>query len=640
MSRSKQDTHGQETAPNTEAENKPPKNLLTYVMIFFVVPVMAAWELAKGLHKRVYDKGFAGPLRQALGFLIGLGTGIGVGYHYGWQADWSWYSWVPAGIGTTIVTYTYLWPLLYLGVIRPIQKLSAELWEAVPRKDQWFTNVLKVASRIAVVGGSGFLAWTQGGAAFANLTANGWGIFAYVGAFAWFCIVGLICAAFAWSIFTTTIAGICAGSGLLLTYALLPTTSSWLASFGIANPAVTYAVAAVEFALYVAFVFPLAHVVASHGLRFVKDYARKLYTSAYDKTVGVYEGVFTQLVNIWTAYHLASLSLVLFSALGMALTGWLVYAVPALVALLSYLVVGQIFRAAGNRGLGVVAGAHGLRWAAYALLGAGLGVAWVIAGAALAAVITYFLVYPLAYVLVRLVGQFVLNNKVAGHLITAHDKACDAAEQLVTEVARARKNTYGDESWFSKLFLHVANVAALLPVWYYTTGFLAAVGTTGWLAYAFTALALVGSYLLLGRLLVAAQNYLVGGALALSGAVVTGILAYAAQSYGLWVALPAALLGGFLIAGWLFPVAYVCVRFLVNLVDGFVPLFSKVLEPVVRGVHEFFWNGVASLWEQFKATYRMVRESIKPYWDSIGKAWTDAWQSVKDSWEQVKRGRK
>jgi hypothetical protein len=623
-----------------DSNNKPPKNFLTYVMIFFVVPIMAAWETYKGLHSRVYEKGFGGPLRLALGILTGLAAGIGAGYYGATEYGWTWFAWLPAGIGTTIATYAYLWPLAYLVLLKPFYTVSKELWDAVPTKDQWFTNFLKFASRIGVLAGSGFVAYTQGAAALANLQGSGWGPFAYVGAFAWFAIVGLILASFAWSIFTTTIAGICAGTGLLLSYALLPTTHSLLSGYGFTAMSWTYAAAAVEFAVYCAFVFPLLHVLASHGLRFVKDLAQKAYTAAYVTKVGVYEGVFTQLVNIWTAYHLASLTIVFASALGFALTGWALWVVPAAVALLSYLLVGQIFRAVGNKGLGVVAAAHGLRWGILLLAGYGLGWGWIAAGAAVAAALTFYVAYPVAYVLVRMVGQYLLNNSVANVLVTAHDKAVDAAENLLTEVARARKNTYGDESWFSHLFSHLANIAALLPVWYYTNGFLGSVGTTGWLAYAFTGLALVLSYLLLGRLLKAAQNVLIGGALTLAGAVATGILTYGATSYGLWVAVPAGLFGGFLVAGWLFPISYVLTRFIVNLVDGFVPLFSKVLEPVVRNVHEFCWTQVSGLWTQFKATYRMVKDAVKPAWESVNKAWSEAWQSVKDTWDSIKGSRK
>ncbi len=625
------------TSPEDGAGNKPPKSFLTWVMIFFVVPVMALWEGFRALHKRVYEQGAGGSLRQILGVLTGLAAGIGVGYFHGYQAGWSWFSWLPAGVGTTLLTYAYFWPLAYLGLLRPFHVLSKELWDAVPRRNHWFTDFLKTLSRFAVIGGAGFLSWTQAVVAHGNLTHNGWGIFAYVGAFAWMAFIAVLTSAIGWSLLTTSIAGICAGSGAALTYALYPLTQSTLASFGLGYPGVAQAVAVLEFAIYVAFVFPLGHVIASHGLRFIKDGLRKLYTSAYETKIGIYEGVFTQLVNIWTAWHLATLTVALLVGLGYTPIGWIAIAIPVAVGLLSYLLVGQIFRAFGNHGLGVVAAAHGARYAVLALLGTGVAVGWLIAGGALAAALTFFLAYPLAYVIVRLVGQLVLNNKVAGVLITAHDKFCTAAQDFLREVARARKNTYGDQSWFSKLFLHTINVVALLPVWYSTSGFLTAVGTTGALATGLTVLALVLSYLLVGRLLVAAENYLVGAALALTGAVATGIFTFAAQPYGLWGALPAAVLGGTLVAGWLFPIAYVFTKFALNLVDSIVPLFSKVVEPVVRGLHRFFWGKAAGLVNQFTATYRMVREAIKPTWASIRKSWNDAWQSVKDTWESIKR---
>lgn len=633
MNLKKRDGEDQTGAANSAPQQPKKKGPLTWVMIFFAIPIMAVVESARGLCRRTYAEG--GPLSGFLGVLVALAAGIGIGYYEGWVNNWGWAAWLTSGVAATVATFIYGWPLFNLGVVRPARRVSEELWKAVPQRDHWFTDLLKLVARVAVLGIAGWQAWDAGHGAFASLTANGWGFFAYIGALAWAVFIGVVVASFSWTIFTTSVYGIAVGSGLLLSWGLLPTYSALLAPFELTTPAWTYGTAAVGFALWTAYVFPLLHVVASHGLRVVRDLGRKVYTNAYEKTIGGYEGVFTQLVNIWTAYHLATLSVVLCGLAGFALSGWLAWTIPSVVAVLSYLLVGQIYRAVGNRGLGVVAAAHGARWALYAM--AGFTLPWVIGVAALAAVLTFYVAYPLAYVVVRFVAQFVLNNKVAGALVTAHDKACDAAKQLVKEVARARKITYGDESWFAKMFLHLVNLATLLPVWFYSTHFFAALGLTTWLAWALEGLALVLSYLLIGRLLDRSKNYVVGGLVSLVGAVLAGIFAFANQSYGLWVAIPAALLGGFLVAVWLFPIAYVVARALVSFVDGIMPLFSKVVEPVVRNVHAFCWRGARGLWYEFRDAYRSVRDAFKPIWASLSQAWSDAWKSVKDTWESIKR---
>jgi hypothetical protein len=634
----KKDSQLQDGATNPGSANKPEppkKNLLTWVMIFFAVPVMAVIESAKGLTRRVYDGGWFAPLRVIIGILAALGAGIGTGYFEGWLNNWSWYAWLPAALAATVATFVYVWPLAYLALVKPVQRLSQELWDAVPKKDHWFSDFLKVVARVAVFGLAGYEAWSSGNSALANLTASGWGPFAYVGAFVWAAFVGVITASFGWSLFTTSIYGICVASGAAVSWALMPLTKGYLAHFGLVAPVWGFAASALEFALWGAFAFPLLVVIGSHGLRFVKDLSVRVYKGAYEQTVGVYEGVFTQLVNIWTAYHLASLSLVGLALVGVTLQGWMLYAVPSVVALLSYLAVGQILRGIKNKGLGVIAAAHAVRWAVF--FTAGFTLPWVIGLSAAAAVFTFYVAYPLAYVLVRSVGKFVLDNKVAGSLITAHDKACDAAEQFAKEVARARKNTYGDTGWFASMFHHVVNLAALVPVWFYASGFLAAVGMTGWMAWGLTGLALVLSYLLVGRLLVKSENVVVGIAAALVGAVVTGVFAYAHQTHGLWVAIPAALVGGGLVFMYAFPIAYVCARFVVSVIDGIVPLFSKLVEPVTRSVHEFCWKQASGLAHQFRLAYNIARDAFKPAWASVSKAWNEAWASVKETWESIKR---
>lgn len=631
----RQDSNGTTDNGGANKPEAPKKTLLTWIMIFFAVPVMAVIESAKGLTRRVYDAGWLAPLHIAIGIVAALGAGIGTGYYEGWVQRWSWYGWLPAALAATVGTFVYVWPLIYLVLVKPVQRLSQELWDAIPERDHWFSDLLKVVARVAVIGFAGYEAWTSGHSAVANLTANGWGFFAYIGAFVWAAFVGVVTASLGWSLLTTSIQGICVGSGALLAWALHPATQGWLAHFGLTAPAWGYVGAAAEFVLWGAFGFPLLVVIGSHGLRFVRDLARDVYNGAYVKTVGVYEGVFTQLVNIWTAYHLATLTVAGLALVGLTLHGWMVYAVPAVVALLSYLVVGEILIAIRNKGLGVIAAAHAVRWTFFFMVGYTLP--WVLAASAVSAVLTFYVAYPLAYVLVRLVGQYVLNNKVAASLITAHEKACDAAEQLLAELGRAFKNTYGDQSWFASMFHHVLNVAALVPVWFYAAGFLAAIGMVGWMAWGLTALALVLSYLLIGRLLAKTENYVVGSLVALVGAVLTGVFAYAHQTHGLWVAIPAAIVGGGLVFGWLFPIAYVCTRFVVTVVDGILPLFSKVVEPVTRSAHEFCWKQASGVYSAFREAYRIAREAFKPTWASISKAWNDAWASVKDTWESLKR---
>jgi hypothetical protein len=622
---------------------RKPQGPLGWLLVILLFPIMLGVEAAGGLRKKVYNSGYGGGFREILGIVFGLAAGIGAGYYLGWMLDHSWYSWLLAGVATAAATYIYVWPLAYLAVIKSLVRLSTELWDAVPneREDAWFSTLLTIVARFSVVGFAVWQGWHSMLSAQAHLAVN-IGFFAWPLALAWGFVLALIIGAFGWLI-SSQVIGIAIASGALLGYGLLPLNESILAGYGIVNPAVSIAASVVEALLFVAYVFPLGHVIASHGLRFVRNLVQKAYKQAYTEKLGHYEGVFVQIANFYTAYHLAVLSLVGAALLGVVLSGWLAIAVPVVVALLAYLYVGEVLKAAENRGLGVLASAHAAWFTYLWYVSAGLwqGIIGGIVAGALAATLTYYLVYPVLYVVVRFFARFVLNNELAGKLVDLHKLAVDRFQLFWTEIARARKIAYTDSTPFARIFLHVLNLVGVVAAFHYSSLFVAAVGTSPlWLAWALVALAVVVSYFLVGKLLLWLEIPLVGTIAAILAALATGTIAYAGMAYGLWVAVPVGLLAGVLAFLWVFPVLYVLVRFIANLIDGLVPVFSKLVEPVLSGIFNFLWNGIAAARDMIVNSYRVARDWFRPIWASFKESWNGAWQYVKDTWDSMKSSRR
>lgn len=628
---------------STSPLKRKPQGPLGWLLVILLFPVMLAVEAASGLRKKVYNTGHGGGFREILGIVFGLGAGIGAGYYLGWMLDQSWYSWLLGGAATAVATYVYLWPLAYLAVIKTLVRLSTELWDAVPtgREDAWFSTLLKVVSRFAVVGFAGWQGWHSMLSAQLNLAQN-IGFFSWPVALAWGVFLALVIGSFGWFI-TSQVIGIAIASGALLAYGLLPLNEAILASYGIASPAVSVAASVVEFLLFIAYVFPLLHVIASHGLRFVRNLVQKAYKQAYTEKLGHYEGVVVQIANFYTAYHLAVLSLAGAALLGVVLSGWVAIAVPVAVALLAYLYVGEVLKAAENRGLGVLASAHAAWFTYLWYVSAGLwqGIIGGIVAGALAAALTYYLLYPVVYVVVRFFARFVLNNEFAAKLVDLHKFAVDHFASFWKEIARARKIAYTDSTPFARIFLHVLNLVAVVASFHYASSFVFTIGTSPvWLAWALVALAVVVSYFLVGKLLLWLEIPMVGTIAAILAALATGTIAYAGMAYGLWVAVPVGLLAGAVAFLWAFPIVYVCVRFLANLIDGLVPVFSKLVEPLLSGIFNFLWNGIAAARDMIVNSYRVARDWFRPIWASFKESWNSAWQYVKDTWDSMKSSRR
>ena len=240
----------------------------------------------------------------------------------------------------------------------------------------------------------------------------------------------------------------------------------------------------------------------------------------------------------------------------------------------------------------------------------------------MSAVAVFFLVFPIAYALVRLVAKPLLASWLRDPLVKLH-------EVLSEEIGHAFSRTYLDQTEYRDLFLHATNIVAGVGLAYAAYLLSAALGF-GVAMTAGTVILTVGlSYMLVGKLLLKAGNYLVGVLTGLAVGVFAGTIVYAGQSAGLYAAIPAGLVVAAAVFGIGFPLVYVVVRAVANFLAA-----TRWLKPVLVTVYEFFWNLFAALWREFLETYKRVYDSIKPYFGNFRQTWVDTWESVRQSFSK------
>src|SRR4029453_10259152 len=235
--------------------------------------------------------------------------------------------------------------------------------------------------------------------------------------------------------------------------------------------------------------------------------------------------------------------------------------------LLSYLLLGKLLRSVGNGLVGGIASAHSVVYTflAYKAAGFWFGTVGAIVAAAVAGAVTYFLLFPLGYVIVRLLAKPPLAAWGAQLLVGLHDAFLNGFKRIGTELGHAFSNTYDDETPYKAVFLQIVNVAGLVGVFFGLRALSGALGFATWLTVGTIAFALVLSYLLVGKLLMKAGNELVGILGGLAVGVFVGVLTFAGHAW--WVATLVGLVAAALTFSFAFPILYVVLRTILNVIQ-------------------------------------------------------------------------
>lgn len=415
-------------------------------------------------------------------------------------------------------------------------------------------------------------------------------------------------------------------TGVAATYYLSATTTAFVSSiplgmFEIAAPALNYLALGLEVVLFVGFVFPLVHIFVTHALRKLADIF-ELFKEAYrDETP--YRGFFMQVTNLAVTYGVAFHAVPFaIAAAGFALPAWAVIALSVVGGFASYTLGGKLLNVTGPWPTGLFASAAAAVFA-YGFFTAGSFTAWAVAAVTLVG--TFFVLYPLAYLLVRFLTQGWLGAWLGEPLVNAHKRACSLIGDLFEQLFHCTELTYGDESKSAETFLHLFNLAALGGVayggWILFTGVL---GFATWLAI-FT-LVILGtlSYLLVGKLLQKTGNSSVGVVAGLAGAIYVGAWAYASQPWGWVVAVIVGLVAAALTFAFVFPIFYLVLKAILNVVQQ-----ESWLNPALVNVHNRAWERFTSVWADFMKAYREVRDSMKGIRESVRKTYEEVAANVR-----------
>jgi hypothetical protein len=421
-------------------------------------------------------------------------------------------------------------------------------------------------------------------------------------------------------------------TGAILTYALASHTVGFVTSLGLSGP-FAFVAYALEFVLYTAYVFPLANIVLTDGFRlFVKHVWPKI-EKVYDGEEKTYRQFFHSVVTLVVTWKLASLSLQLGPML--ALPFWGGYAIAALVAVLSYLLVFKLLDMDGGNVIISIVLSLATGWfcgSAYASAGLLFGTFGAIAVGIVSALAMGFLAFPLAYIGVRALAKPLLASWLSEPLVKLHGRCWDGFKKLIKEVGHCYEYGYRDKTPYKEFFLHVVNLAATVGAGFGSVAAAHWLGFAPWLTVAAAVVLTPLSYLLVGKLILKVGTEVPGTVAALSAAIYAGALVYAAQPTWWLAGLVGfvALLVTFFLA---FPLAYVIVRLIAK------PLLSSWLRGVLVAVYDWCWARFVDLWEQFLAIYRAIRDFLKPYWAKVVDTWRSIRKAIKDAYDSL-RGRK
>lgn len=314
-----------------EKYKNPPARLLMAVV---AVLVMVPYEFAEYLCGKAY-KGWIGALRAVLGFGLGIAGGIGAAHYVGWTLDWPFFLWLLAGFGGFAAVRFYAWPISYLILIKPAWTLAEKIWDGIGdfarnhfknltqrcinlltsvfplsgkawsvindrSRDSWLDSLFVGLSDVATVLGSGYLGWSIFRSLSAFLAAS-WGFPTLAAAAAGFVGFAFVVGVLAQLLKYGKIQFVAIGTGVTVVYGLAAATSALVtATFG-PSAAVNWVAYVIEFLLYTAYVFPIANLLLTDGLKWFVETVKPLVEKVYDGEEKTYRQFFHSLVNLAVA---------------------------------------------------------------------------------------------------------------------------------------------------------------------------------------------------------------------------------------------------------------------------------------------------------------------------------------------------
>lgn len=675
------------------------KDWKTYTLLLPVLVVFLLWKPLEALRKRVWsDKDWSGGfVHEVLAIGAGWGAAVTAAANHSLPL-FSWLGSIGEGIVGGFLTWAYIFPIVWLlglrpayrvikwcynhlewvdkNVLGPLLQLTSKLFGWLPfaasgwaqmKDDNWFVELVGGIAYLTAVGGSLGVGWIAKTWLENSVHLPGFISHEFILGGAW--AVGILVAGLLSRLLVGAVQeGNKQGVGAVV--AAASTYAAWhfggLAAAAAFTGIPALALGAVSYILLAVYAFPLFYVIFASGFW---KHLWKTVEPAYERFGSGAETPFRHLhlqgLGILVSLAITGASCLLCGALGVNLL--VAFAVPLLTLLVVYAFIPALLdEDYGNIAVGVIVSLGLAIWAgiSYAHAGYIFGV-WGAAATGVISGIASGLIIPLLYCgtewLVTLPGIKLLTNWVGNGLPKVHNGYIDhIAEPFVDKCEAVYNWGYGrkekDEkkaarvASFSRLTLHGANgiIAAALSVAAYVglqqitllAGFEPVVG------YVASAIVAIFSVGLIGRVIYRAGLELCGGIVAVLVALWVGMHVLPAQQFGVWFAVPYALLVGALTFWVGFPALVIPLRALTSWAAPWVnvPLdwlnnkawwLTKGFATTFGHVFEFIYDLFEPVWRFFGRCIMWLVRFTAPFWMAIAGAFAGGWAIARNIWKSI-----
>lgn len=635
-------------------------NPIAYVIALIIMPFV---ETARWCTDKTYS-GFDGIFRCLIAFGFACWGAVAA---YGFaSSNWGlgFFGATPIGIAAWLAVMFYAFPLMWRGVGSPVWRLcdaiqdrfrtwaknSAEkcfggfvrglgtilgagsAWGQVLDKDfedKWFPKLLAIVSYLSTLAGSCYLGWSTYTAvgAFVGIPVLGFVLSVAAGLFVAGIVGGFLVQLLRYGKlgFIATAGGVGAVWGAAPYIAAVTGIGGWAG----------YAVDAVAYVVFIAWVFPLANLILTSGFwAKVWEKVKPLPTKTYDDNDKQYAEFFHHVANFASTATVAYFAWAVAGMIGVPFAGAI--ALTAVITVLAYILGFKLVNhEGGNYIIGAVlslaAAAFSFNW--YHDAGFIYGVYGAFTAAVLALLVTGFLAFPAVYLVSRAVLRLVGAAALAKPLTALYNAFNEWMKEGVKRLRKVWNACYEDKTGYNELVLHVTNIAVAVGVFFGAGALAGVVGAGAVLSWVIVVLATALSYLLVGKLLFKSGYGIefLGGVAGLYGAVTFGGIVWTVAGAS-WLVKVAA--GVTFVGAWFgvffvaFPVAYVVAKTLTSWA------LTGWLKPLLAGIYDFCWARFAGFWSMFEGAYKALKSLFAPLVAAVARAWAPiaaAYRSVLDA---------
>lgn len=632
------------------------------LMVLFALTVMPIYEYGKKVSKHAYD----GIVRAICNGFIGIGLASFASFltakSLGWDLEYNFFVWFMAAFLSWPLTFFVAWPTVYLVAVKPLfdvfealfkwtEKLAEKqlkalfsglvscikvlpgagnLWSYVEDEKKgykWVTNVVTFLAGASFVGFAAYVAYTTYTFALPFVSFSNPYFLSELAAGLIAIIPTVVAAVIPLQLLEKNklhVAAITASGAT--TYGLFPVIASTTASLGLTSTFL-FGTVPLTFILLLGFGYPAVHGILKSGL-FAKLLGKVKYLieQTYDEDDKKYESFYTHVVNIKLALAIGAVVTVFGAPIYPFIPAPALYGLAAILIVAAYIGLGEFLEDSPVNVFAGLASSALAGWYFHSSFADGLGTFALWSSIGGIAIAMFFLVFPLGYILGRFITNPWLAHPVGGLLDGAHNKASKLARRVSKWwEEKVYDKTYAEDSDYTKLFGHVANLCLLgLGIWQaipLATGWL---GMPVWLTA--IGLAVLGylTYLILGKLLTGIGPISIGFGLSVAAGLFVGYELYGVNASYWWLATLIGASAFGLSLSIVFPLAFLLVKLVAN------PLLTGWLTPILEGVYNFFWKRFEGIWKRFVAVYEVVyRNFFKPAIDffarliASAKAWWD-----------------